>query len=263
MTWQLSIESEVAVLRFEHPPTHVATYADLEELEGLLHDAAATAAVVVVTGAAPDVFIAHADLHDLLALREGRPTTGDGGAWARVLRLLDRGPMISIAAVNGQAWGGGCELALTCNLRWMAEEATLAFPEVALGIVPGVGAHRAVRLLPEHVAFELLAGGRPITAARALALALVNAVVPGDELLRETVAFGATLAARPRKAVEAVRELVVGHRDDAVRDLQRRQIELFMELLASEEAGARLAAAQERYDSGAGAAEALDVQPSN
>ncbi len=260
MTWTLDLDDGVALLRFRRPPYNLATYADLELLETRLGEATESGArVVVLTGALDGYFLGHADLDDLLALREGRETTGDGSAWGRVLRTLDRGPMLSIAAVNGQAWGGGLELALTCNLRWLAADATVGFPEVALGIIPGVGAHRAVRLLPEHLALELLIRGRPISADRAAALGLVNGVVASGTLLDAVLGVAREVAARPAAAVAALRELVCDHRDATVRDLQRRQLALFLELLEREEAGRLLRAAAGRYAEGASSAEALGI----
>jgi enoyl-CoA hydratase/carnithine racemase len=232
----------------------------MEQLESLLGEAEEGGArVVILTGGIDGFFLGHADLDDLIALRSGSPTSGDGSAWGRTLRILDRGPMVSIAAINGQAWGGGSELAFTCNLRWMSEEATLGFPEVALGLIPGVGAHRAIRLLPEHLAFELLVGGRPLSAAEAASLHLVNRVVPADGLLADAREFARLIVSRPPDAVAAIRELVVGHRDDSVRDVQRRQLELFMEVLGTEEAGRLLANARASYEAGRSSAEALGL----
>jgi len=260
MMWTLEMEDSLALLRLARLPRNLVTYADMEQLEGLLGEAeAAGARVVVFTGGIDGFFIGHADLDDLIALRSGSPTSGDPLAWGRTLRILDRGPMVSIAAINGQAWGGGSELALTCNLRWMSEDATLAFPEVALGLIPGVGAHRVIGLLQEHLAFELLVAGRPLGAEEAASLHLVNRVVPADEMLADALDFGRLIVSRPQKAVAAIRELVVGHRDNTVRDVQRRQIELFMELLSAEEAGRLLGRARQGYETGLSSAEALHM----
>lgn len=262
MSWSLDVNDGVALMQFTAPPRNIARYSDLEDLEARLAEAeAAGARVAVLTGGLPGWFIAHADLDDLLALREGRPTSGDGSAWGRVLRALDKGPMVSIAAVNGQAWGGGCELALTCNLRWMSTDATIGFPEVALGILPGVGAHRAVRLLPEHLALELLATGTPLDAARAEALGLVNGTMPPERLLPYVLGIADAIAQRPPAAVAALKELVIAHRDAPTRDMQRRQLELFMDLLRSEDAGRLLSDATKRYADGAEPGEAFGVAP--
>ncbi len=260
MTWTLEVEGGLAVLRLTRPPRNLVTYSDMEQLELLLGEAEAVGAhVAVLTGGIDGFFIGHADLDDLIALRSGSSTSGDPSAWGRTLRILDRGPMVSIAAINGQAWGGGSELALTCNLRWMSEDATLGFPEVALGLIPGVGAHRAIGLLPEHLAFELLVAGRPVGAVEAASLHLVNRVLPADEMLDDALDFGRLIVSRPQKAVTAIRELVVDHRDDTVRDVQRRQIELFMELLRAEEAGRLLDEARHGYETGLSSFEALHL----
>ncbi len=264
MTWILDIEDSLAVLRLVRPPRNLVTYADMERLESLLGEAeAAGARVAILTGGIGGFFIGHADLDDLTALRSGGSTSGDPSAWGRTLRILDRGPMVSIAAINGQAWGGGLELALTCNLRWISEDATVAFPEVALGLIPGVGAHRAIRLLPEHLAFELLVACRPLSAAEAASLHLVNRVAPGDTVLADALEFARLLVSRPPGAVAAIRELVFGHRDDTVRDLQRRQIELFMEVLGTEDAGRLLDGARRCYEAGLSSVEALRLASSD
>lgn len=250
MAWKYTLDDRVLVVEFVSEPPHTATYADLEQLEELLLRFADTAQVVVITGSTPDVFIAHTDLDDLIALRRGEPTSGDGSAWGRVLRLLDRGPLLSIAAINGRAWGGGTELALTCNLRFMAEGATLGFPEVGLGILPGVGAHRAIMLLPEHAAFEMLLGLEPLSSARAVRFGLVNGAVPHADLLPTVLDLAHRITRQPADAVVAVRDLVF-RRGEAERQLQRDQLSSFMELMHSDQAGTLLQRAAERYHAGA------------
>jgi enoyl-CoA hydratase/carnithine racemase len=259
-TWTATVDGPVAELVFRRPPRNLLSHADVEGLERALDDAAARGArVAVLAGGLDGFFIAHADLEDLDAMAAGRATSGDPAAWIRVLRALDRGPLLSIAAINGQAWGGGLEVALTCNLRLMSHDASLCFPEVALGILPGVAAHRAIRLLPDHVALELLAAAAPVGATRAAELGLVNRVCAPAALRDEARALAARIAAFPAPAVAAVRELVVGHRDATERELRRRQSALWDELATGPESHALIGAALERYAGGADSAGALGI----
>src|SRR3954464_10915344 len=101
--------------------------AAMGELESLLQEVAAdeTITVVVLTGGVPGYFVAHADLDDLSALGRGEPVEGDPGSWGRVCALLESMPQPTVAAINGQAWGGGCEISLACTLRVAAQSAHL------------------------------------------------------------------------------------------------------------------------------------------
>ena len=119
-------------------------------------------------------------------------------------------PQPVIAAVGGQAWGGGCELALACTLRLAAEGAKIGQPEVKLGLIAGFGGtQRLPRLVGEGRALELLLTGEPVDAAEAFRIGLVNRVVPRERLLEECRALAKKImAAGPvatRLTLEAVR----------------------------------------------------------
>jgi enoyl-CoA hydratase len=117
----------------------------------------------------------------------------------------------SIAAVNGIAFGGGCELALACDLRIAAEGATFGRPEIKIGILPGGGGtQRLPRLLPVAVAKQMILTGDPITAAEAYRLGLVNAVVPDGDAGGTATRLAETLAARPPLAVAMGKCLIDG-----------------------------------------------------
>jgi enoyl-CoA hydratase len=258
-SWDVRRRDTLAVIGFSHPPLDTVSHGDVADLELLLEELAAEGIRVVVLHGDPDVFVRHADLADLRAMAAGQPTSGDPSAWVRVLRLLDRGPMLSIAAVEGQAWGGGLEIALTCNLRILAEGASLCFPEVALGIIPGVAAHRLVRLVPAHTAIRLMAACETIDAARARQLGLTDTVVPRGAALEAALILAERISGFPADAVRAVRSLVLDHRDDDEGVLRRRQSELWAQCAATAESKSLVAAAQQAYDRGATSAAALRV----
>ena len=103
--------------------------------------------------------------------------------------------MVTIAAVNGYALGGGCELALACDLRVVAEDARLGQPEILLGILPGGGAtQRLPRLVGPARAKDLMVTGRQVRGRRGAGIGLADRVVPGDRVLDEAVALASTLA---------------------------------------------------------------------
>jgi enoyl-CoA hydratase len=162
----------------------------------------------IVTGRGPKAFVAGADIGDLA--RQGpfdgkaRALRGQG-----VLRRLETCGKPVIAAVNGFALGGGCELALACHLRIASERATFGQPEVKLGIAPGYGGtQRLPRLIGRGAALQLILTGDTIDAAEAYRIGLVNQVVPADALLATAeLLLRRILAAGPlavRLALEAV-----------------------------------------------------------
>ena len=161
--------------------------------------------VTIVTGAGDKSFIAGADIaamNDMSAL-EAKKFAELGHA---ATSLLDRSPVPTIAAVNGFALGGGCEIALACDIRIAAENALFGFPEVTLGILPGLGGtQRLPRLVGPGVAKEMIFSGRRIDAEEARMINLVNRVVPEGEAfnaareLAEEIASNAPVAVRHAK----------------------------------------------------------------
>jgi enoyl-CoA hydratase len=133
---------------------------------------------IIVTGAGERSFVAGADISAMNSMDplEAKRFSEIGHA---AMALLDRSPVPTIAAVNGYALGGGCEVAIACDIRVAAENATFGFPEVGLGILPGMGGtQRLPRLVGPALAKELIFTGRRIGAEEALRIGLVNRVVP-------------------------------------------------------------------------------------
>jgi enoyl-CoA hydratase len=157
--------------------------------------------VVVLTGSGEKAFVAGADVTDMLAMSpvEARAFAHRG---ATVFSQLENLPQPVIAAVNGFALGGGCELAMACDIRIAAETAKFAQPETGLGITPGFGGtQRLPRLIGQGRAMELLFTGDTIDAAEALRIGLVNKVVPACETLAASIAMAEKIAARGNTAI--------------------------------------------------------------
>src|SRR5205807_213589 len=151
---------------------------------------------VIITGAGEKAFIAGADINELAALR---PTQGKEHAQRgqHVFDLIENLGKPVIAAINGFALGGGCELAMACTLRLASDAARLGQPEVNLGLIPGyAGTQRLPRLVGKGVALDLLLTGRMVKADEALQIGLVNRVIPAAELLTEAKKLASELAAK-------------------------------------------------------------------
>lgn len=156
---------------------------------------------VVLTGAGEKAFAAGADIGELAGAdaAAGKEASLKGQAVFRGIETLGR-PVV--AAVNGFALGGGCELALACTLRVASENAKLGLPEVKLGLIPGYGGtQRLARLVGVGRALELVLTGDPIDAAEALRIGLVNRVVPRETLLPEADRLARTIMSRGPLAV--------------------------------------------------------------
>ncbi len=163
---------------------------------------------VILTGAGAKAFVAGADIGDLAkqGVLEGRQRALAGQAMLRAFETMGK-PVL--AAVNGYALGGGCELAMACHIRIASENARFGQPEVKLGITPGYGGtQRLPRIVGKGNALHLLLTGEQIDAREALRIGLVSKVVPADRLLPEADALIRTVLANGPVAVQLVMEAV-------------------------------------------------------
>ena len=190
---------------------------------------------VIVTGGGDKAFVAGADINELA---QKTPITGketsERGQF--VLSFIERFPKPVIAAVNGFALGGGCELALACHIRIASEKAQIGLPEVTLGIIPGYGGtQRMARLLGKGKALELICTGDRITAAEAEKIGLVNRVVPADGLMPAAEEMAKKIIARGPLAIRAAIEAVIRGSEMPFEEGQFLEATLFGFLCASED----------------------------
>ncbi len=172
----------------------------------LKHDARVR--TVIITGSGEKSFVAGADLNELATQS---PAQGKEHALRgqHTFDLIENMGKPVIAAINGFALGGGCELAMACTLRLAADSARLGQPEINLGLTPGyAGSQRLPRLVGKGVALDLLLTGRQIKADEALRIGLVNRVVPAAELMAEAKTLARELATKAPIAVQYILEAV-------------------------------------------------------
>jgi enoyl-CoA hydratase len=170
------------------------------------HDTAVR--VLIITGSGEKSFVAGADINELA---QQTPTQGKEHALKgqHVFDLIENMGKPVIAAINGFALGGGCELAMACTLRLAADSARLGQPEINLGIIPGyAGTQRLARLVGKGIALDLLLTGRQVKADEALQIGLVNRVVPAAELMNETRKLASELAVKAPIAMQYIIEAV-------------------------------------------------------
>lgn len=202
----LQIDEGIAVLTIDRPEVRNAL--DRRTVEALLAalrdlEREAAAGALILTGGGGQVFVAGADIRQL---RERRRDDGLAAINSSVFSAIERFPKPTIAAVNGHAMGGGCELALACDLRVAAEHAKFGQPEVGLGIIPAAGAtQRLPRLIGLGRAKQMILTGDPIDARTALDWGLVTAVVPATDLLASARAWAMRILARGPLAVRLAR----------------------------------------------------------
>ena len=248
--WSLERRGAVAVATFTRPPRNMMSFAAMGQLEDLVGRVAGDEEIsaLVLTGGLPGYFVAHADLDDLAAIGRGQAVEGDPSSWGRTLALLESMPQPVVAAINGQAWGGGCELSLACTLRVMAESAHIAQPEVNVGIIPGAGGtQRLPRLIGPGPAAEMILSGRVVGPAEALSRGYAQAVLPDEDFLDRVLEWVAPIAGKPRSALVAAKRAVVEGVRLPLEEGLRLEGRLFIECQLGPEATALEEAASARY----------------
>jgi enoyl-CoA hydratase len=248
---EVSREDGIAVLTVSRPDALNALDAPtLTELRDRLRALAddADVHVVVLTGAGDRAFVAGADIKYMSGL-----AVDDAKEWGALGqeagRLLETMPKPTIAAINGFALGGGCELALACDFRYAAQSAKLGQPEVNLGIIPGWGGtQRLARAVGIGAAKELVLTGRMVDADEALRIGLVEAVFEPAELMEKTMETARALAAKgPLALAAAKRALNRALAGDHAQNLER-EADDFGDLFASEDAKEGMTAFAEKRE---------------
>jgi enoyl-CoA hydratase/carnithine racemase len=203
----LEHKGSVCVLSINHPPANAVNYATLVDMDAALDEVEneRNLRALIITGAGEKGFCAGFDATDFEHAGQAGPKGQE--VWTRV----DRFPKPVIAAINGFAFGGGCELALACHFRLMADapKAKIGLTELNLGIIPGWGGtQRMTSILGKAKALELILLSRRLTASEALEIGLVNQVCAPDQLMSNALELAGVLAERPPIAVRCTLEAI-------------------------------------------------------
>jgi enoyl-CoA hydratase/3-hydroxyacyl-CoA dehydrogenase len=214
---RLESRGDVAIAWLANPPANAISPAVVDGLRALWDGVVAggIVRVIVIASANPALFCAGADIKALATL--GAAAAGEfTDAMNALLLEFGRSRIVTIAAVNGAAFGGGCELAMGADIRIAAQSASFGQPEVKLGIIPGFGGtQRLARLVGAGRALEMNLLGEPIDALEAWESGLVNRVVPDHELLDTALAWARRLAAQAPLAIEQIKRAANGPDLDA------------------------------------------------
>lgn len=187
---------------------------------------------IVLTGAGDKAFAAGADIKEMSDKSPIDMMMGDFEAWLRIRHIHK--PMI--AAVGGYAFGGGCELAMHCDMIVASENARFAQPEIKIGIIPGAGGtQRLARTFGKFRTLEMVLTGEPFTAQEMAAHGLVNRVVPKGEHLNEAIKLAKVVAERPPVAVRLAKEAVLAAFETALEEGLEIERKNFFLLFATED----------------------------
>lgn len=205
----VEVSQGVATIQLDRPPMNALCLQMQREIKAAAQDISARSDVgAVVLYGGPKVFAAGADIKEMLGMSYQdmvRAGVGLQDAFTAVARI----PQPTIAAITGYALGGGCELALCCDLRISADDALLGQPEIRLGIIPGAGGtQRLPRLVGVSRAKELILTGRNVTAEEAERIGLVNVVVPAADVYTAALEQAGRLARGPALALRAAKQSV-------------------------------------------------------
>ena len=214
-------EHRVATVRLERAPVNALNPQMWSELAQAAQECATDPQIAaVVLWGGPQVFAAGADIKAMAELTF-QEFSASAGALQDAFSALARIPKVTVAAVNGYALGAGCELALTADFRYAAEDATFGQPEILLGIIPGAGGtQRLPRLVGVQKAKEMIYGGGRYSAADAQDMGLVDAVFPPEDVYAEAVALARRYASGPyalRMAKRAIDDGIESELDAALR----------------------------------------------
>ena len=206
---KLETRGAVAIAWLDRPPANAISPEMVQALTRMWRSVSSTGEVraLVFASANPMLFSAGADIK-AFAQMDGAAAGDLARAMHELLRELERSSIVTIAAVNAPAFGGGCELAMACDLRIGADSAAFGQPEISLGIIPGFGGtQRLARLVGTSKALEMNLAGEPVMADEAYELGLVNRLVHDHELHDCALAWARKLAGQAPRAVQEIKRV--------------------------------------------------------
>ncbi|GIG00654.1 enoyl-CoA hydratase-related protein [Catellatospora citrea] len=232
----VEVDAGIGTIRLERPPMNALNVAVQEELRAAAQAVTADsriAAVVVYGG--PKVFAAGADIKEMADMSYV-DMSARAGALSSAFDAVARIPKPVVAAITGYALGGGCELALACDWRVVAEDAKLGQPEIKLGIIPGAGGtQRLARLIGPAKAKDIIFSGRMVDAEEALEIGLADRVCAADMVYDQAKALVAGYVNGPAQALKAAKLAIDGGLDRDLAAGLAWESHLFAALFATED----------------------------
>ncbi len=243
------ISNHIAVITINRPEALNAFNDDLiKELESALNDCIEDedVGVIILTGAGDKAFIAGADIRKMQNMTPEQALQF-GQLGQHLTRVIEDSPKPVIAAVNGFALGGGCEISLACHIRVASDNAKFGLPEVSLGLLPGWGGtQRLPRVVGNGYAHEMIVTGQMIDAERAHHIGLVNHVVPLKKLLDTAIGLAQSILKNSPNAVARAMRCIQKGRGISLEDGLNIEVNAFKRLFTSEETQEGLAAFVEK-----------------
>jgi enoyl-CoA hydratase/carnithine racemase len=191
--------------------------------------------IVIITGAGDKAFCVGADLKERKGMSD-QQTVSYLNLIRDTFAVIEHLPQVVIAAINGSAYGGGTELALACDLRIMAEEATLALPEVTLGILPGAGGtQRLSRLIGKSIAKEMILTAAPVVAKRAYDIGLVHKLSSHSNLMNDAQTWATNITKAAPLALRYAKQAIDEGYEKNLPDGLAVELEQYMKLLSTQD----------------------------
>ncbi|WP_059105898.1 enoyl-CoA hydratase [Shouchella shacheensis] len=240
MAAYLSVERAdgLATITIQNPPLNVLSHAVFQELDETFQELADDQKViaVLITGGGEKAFVAGADIKEFPQMM-GSPSMKEQVMETHaVLSRIEQFPKPTIAVLNGLTLGGGCELALCCDIRVAEAHVKVGLPEIALGLFPGGGGtQRLPRLIGTAKAKELMFTGEPVQAEEARELGLVNHVVPSGEGLKQAKALATKMTTHSLVSLSRIKQAVNDGMDKDIQAALEWEADLFAEVFQSED----------------------------
>jgi enoyl-CoA hydratase/carnithine racemase len=240
---RLEVEDAVGTIRLDRPRANAINLELLDDLRAAAEEATSRDDVrAVVLWGGPSIFAAGADVKMMAELGSLEPEARLAamrdtiGAMQDVFTMVEEIPKVTIAAINGYALGGGCELAMCADFRFAGDDATLGQPEILLGIIPGAGGtQRLPGLVGPARAKELIFSGRQVPAEEALAIGLVDRVVPAAQVYEAAVGAARGYAHGPTVALRAAKRAISAATRRNLREGLALEKEVFIDLFSTED----------------------------
>jgi len=228
-----AVEDGIAVVTINHPPVNAIDKKMVSELEQTIDELEkdSQAKIIILTGAGDKAFIAGADIPIFSDLNKASAEKFALSIQS-VLFKIEESQKVVICAINGLALGGGCEVAMACDIRIASEKAKFAQPEVNLGVIPGAGGtQRLPRLVGKGRAMELVFTGDMISAEEAKAIGLVNRVVSPEYLMNEAIKMAKKILTKGPVAISSSKRAIREGLEIGLKEGMRLEAKLFGELI--------------------------------